>query len=243
VALAASLAGLRCLTYVPAAYHTRRLDEMTRYGAEIVRSEGDYEHAVLLSRQRAEKEDLYDANPGGKNTAMQIHAYAEIAYEIYDELHDAPAAVAVPVSNGTTLAGIHRGFVSLYRRGKTSHIPRLVAGSSARKNPIVRAFLKNLPRCEDIDPRRLRETTVNEPLINWHSYDGDHALAALRESGGWASDATDKEMLGQSRLLRAREGLHVLPASSSGLVALLARHKEERLRGDRYVVILTGRRE
>ena len=41
-----------------------------------------------------------------------------------------------------TLAGIHRGFLSLYRRGKTSRMPRIVAGSSFRKNPIVQAFLK-----------------------------------------------------------------------------------------------------
>lgn len=243
IALAASLARLRCFIYVPVTYHTRRLEEMSGCGAEIVRSDGDYERAVLLSRERAETDELYDANPGGANTAMQIRAYAEIAYEIYDELRDAPAAVSVPVSNGTTLAGIYRGFVSLYRRGKTSHVPRMIAGSSTRKNPIVRSFLKNLPRCEDLDPSRVRETSVNEPLINWHSYDGDHALVALRESGGWASDTSDREMLHHAKLLRSREGLHVLPASSSGLVALLARHREEALPGDRYVVILTGRRE
>ncbi len=243
IALAASLARLRCFIYVPVTYHTRRLEEMSRYGAEILRSDGDYENAVLLSRERAERYELYDANPGGANTAMQIRAYSEIASEIYDELRDAPAAVSVPVSNGTTLAGIYRGFVSLYRRGKTSHVPRMIAGSSTRKNPIVRSFLRNLPKCEDLDPARVRETTVNEPLINWHSYDGDHALSALRESGGFASDTSDKEMLSVAKLLRSREGLHVLPASSSGLVALLSRHKEQPLPGDRYVVILTGRRE
>ena len=46
------------------------------------------------------------------------------------------------VSNGTTLAGIHRGFVSLYRRGRTSRIPRMVAGSAFRKNPIVEAYVR-----------------------------------------------------------------------------------------------------
>ncbi len=122
--------------------------------------------------------ESYDANPGGANTTLQLQAYGEIAYEIYDELRDAPAAVAVPVSNGTTLAGIHKGFVSLYRRGKTSRIPRMVAGSSSGKNPIVRSFAKGLEICEDLDPARLRETAINEPLINWHSVDGEHALDA-----------------------------------------------------------------
>jgi threonine synthase len=173
---------------------------------------------------------------------LQLKAYGEIAYEIYDELRDAPAVVAVPVSNGTTLAGIHRGFLSLYRRGKTSRIPRIVAGSSHGKNPITRAFRKGLESCEDLEPARIRETAVNEPLINWHAIDGDLALDAIRGSGGWADDASDKSMLSWSRTLREREGLNVLPASTAGLMVLIERHKREALPGDRYVVVLTGRR-
>jgi threonine synthase len=242
VALAASVAGLRCTIHIPEAYHTKRVDEMVGYGAEIVRVKGDYERAVHVSRERAQKEDVYDANPGGANTPLQLAAYGEIAYELYDELRDAPAAVAVPVSNGTTLAGIYKGFLSLYRRGKTSRMPRLVAGSSAGKNPIVRAFLKNAPTCENLDPESIRETAVNEPLINWHSIDGDHALEAMRATSGWAANASDKGMLAYAKLLLDREGMSVLPASTAGLVALLERHKKEPLPGDRYVVVLTGRR-
>lgn len=242
VALAASMAGLRCLIYIPQGYHTKRVQEIEGFGAQIIRVPGDYEAAVKTSQERAEVDEIYDANPGGSNTALQLKAYGEIAYEIYDELRDAPAAVAVPVSNGTTLAGIYRGFLSLYRRGKTSKIPRMVAGSSHRKNPIINAFMKNSSRCEDLEPRRIRETAVNEPLINWHSIDGDHALEAVRLTNGWASNATDKAMLFYSRLLREREGLSVLPASTAGLIVLLDRHRKESLPGDRYVVILTGRR-
>jgi threonine synthase len=242
VALAASMAGLKCLIYIPHGYHTKRVQEIEGFGAQIIRVPGDYEAAVKTSQERAEVDEIYDANPGGSNTALQLKAYGEIAYEIYDELRDAPAAVAVPVSNGTTLAGIYRGFLSLYRRGKTSKIPRMVAGSSHRKNPIINAFMKNSSRCEDLEPRQIRETAVNEPLINWHSIDGDHALEAVRLTKGWASNATDKAMLFYSRLLREREGLSVLPASTAGLIVLLDRHRKESLPGDRYVVILTGRR-
>lgn len=242
LAFAASLAGLRCLIYIPEGYRTRRLEEMLAFGAEIVRTPGDYETAVVRSQERAEREELYDANPGGANTALQLRAYGEISREIYDELGDAPAAVAVPVSNGTTLAGIYRGFQSLYRRGKTSRMPRMVAGSSSGKNPIVRAFLKNLPTCEDLDPKVVRETAVNEPLINWHSYDGDVALEAIRRSQGWAGDASDREMMSFARLVRTKEGLEALPASTAGLAVLLDRHRTAPLPGDRYVAVLTGRR-
>ena len=242
VALATSLAGLKCIIYIPETYHTKRVQEMTEYGAEILRVPGDYEHAVVVSRERAEKDEIYDANPGGANTVQQLRAYGEIAYEIYDELRDAPAAVTVPVSNGTTLAGIYKGFISLYRRGKTSRIPRIVAGSSFGKNPIIQAYLKKLPQCDDLKPEQIRETVVNEPLINWHSMDGDYALEAVRNTKGWAGYASDKSMMLYSKLIREREGLSVLPASTAGLIALLEQHQKEALQNDRYVVILTGRK-
>jgi threonine synthase len=242
LALAASMAGLQCLIYIPEGYHTKRVQEMTDLGAQIVRAAGDYEQAVIISRQHAEAEEIYDANPGGANTALQMIAYGQMAYEIYDELRDAPAAVAVPVSNGSTLAGIYKGFLSLYRRGKTSRLPMMVAGSSHGKNPIIRAFLKNIPVCEDLKPEQIRETAVNEPLINWHSFDGDLALEAIRKSGGWSLYASDKSMLTYSRLLREKEGLSILPASTAGLSVLLERHGKEPLSGDRYVAILTGRK-
>ena len=242
MAFAASLAGVRCLVHIPEAYHARRAVEIEKLGAEIIKVQGDYENAVVVSREFAEKQEIYDANPGGANTALQLKAYGEIANEIYDELRDAPGYVGIPVSNGTTLAGIHKGFVSLYRRGKTSRIPRIIAGSSFGKNPIVHAYLKKIEHCADLKPEKIKETAVNEPLVNWQSIDGDQALDAIRTSQGWAAYASDKNMIGFSRFIREREGLNVLPASTAGLLALLSRHRKEALNNDRFVMILTGRK-
>jgi threonine synthase len=242
MALAASLAGLQCLIYLPEDYQTKRIKEMTDLGAQIVRVPGDYERAVELSQAHAERQEFYDANPGGNNTSLQLRAYGEIAYETYDELRDAPLILATPVSNGTTLAGIYKGFVSLYRRGKTSRIPQMVAGSSSRKNPIVWAFLHNSPNCVDLKPEQIHETKINEPLINWHSIDGDLALGVIRQSRGWAANASDKNMIAFSKMIREREGMHVLPASTAGLIALIEQHHREGLPNDRYVVVLTGKK-
>jgi len=242
ISLAASIAGIDCEIYIPDKYHTSRIKEIETNGARIIRVPGDYENAVTVSQQASNEKEYYDANAGGDNTLIQLKAYGEIANEIYDELRDAPAAIAMPVSNGTTLAGIYKGFLSLYRRGKTSKIPRIIAGSSFGKNPIIQAYLKNLPNCEDLSPDKIKETSVNEPLINWRSIDGDYALEAIRNTGGWAYYSSDKTMIGFSKMLREKEGLSVLPASTAGLVALLEKHKKEQLPNDRYVVVLTGRK-
>jgi threonine synthase len=241
ISLAASIAGLECVVVIPAGYHTRRTVEMEQLGASIQRHPGMYEDSVERSCALAVEHGWYDANPGGENELVQLKAYSEISAEIYDQLRDAPALVACPMSNGTTLAGVHRGFVSLHRRGKTSKIPRIVGGSAWRKNPIVTAFREGLDQCPTLNPDTLRETAVNEPLINWRSIDGDAALRAIRETGGHAGDATDTRMKKMASLLRQQQALYVLPASTAGLVALLDLHAASPLPSDRYVVVLTGR--
>ena len=242
LAFASSLAGIPCRIYIPRNYHTSREEEMRKWGAEIIRAGRDYEEAVLLSSREAQEREYYDANPGAANMDIQLKAYGEIAFEIYDELRDAPAAVAVPVSNGTTLAGIYKGFQTLYRRGKTSRIPRMIAGSSSGKNPIVSSFKKGFQSYQDLDPGRIKESLINEPLINWHSIDGTAAFHALKDSEGWACNVSDKTMTGLSGFIKTHEGLSVLPASTAGLSALIDLHNKSALPGDRYVAVLTGRR-
>ncbi|MEE4605942.1 MAG: threonine synthase, partial [Desulfobacteraceae bacterium] len=104
------------------------------------------------------------------------------------------------------------------------------------------AYLNNSESCEDLNPGKIRQTSVNEPLINWHSIDGDHALEAIRQTGGWAADASDKAMRKYTSLIRQKEGLQVLPASTAGLIALMTHHKKAPLSSDRFVVVLTGRK-
>jgi threonine synthase len=242
MALASKLAGIRCVIYIPETYHTKRISEMEENGAVVRRYQGSYEESVNFSIKEAINHEWYDANPGGNNTPLQLMSYSEIAYEIYDVLRDAPKIVAVPVSNGTLLAGIYRGFVSLHKRGKTSRIPLMIAASSTHKNPIIVSFQKKLKNCTDLVPEKIKETKINEPLINWHSFDGDEALYALRQSGGSAYNISDDKMSRLTRQLKEKEGLHVLPAATAGLAALMELNVKKALDPDRYVVIITGKK-
>jgi threonine synthase len=241
VALAADLAGLHCKIYIPASYHTDRIREMEELNASIIRLDGSYEDVVTASSALARDHEWYDANPGGANTPLQIQAYSQIALEIYDQLRDAPRYCAAPVSNGTLFAGIYRGFVNLYKKGKTSRIPRMVAGSSTHKNPIISSFLAGLDHCKNLSPNLIRETKYNEPLINWHSFDGEEALYALRQSEGRAFHISDQMLRRMSTYLLKKEGAKILPASTAGLIALLEIHKETPLEHDRFVAVLTAK--
>lgn len=242
ISFAAKIASLKAIVFIPEDYHTSRINEMRDLGAEVIRIPGDYENAIMHSQKIAIENEIYDANPGGTNTVLQLTAYGEIAYELYDELRDAPKVVAVPVSNGTLLAGLYKGFNSLYRRGKTSKIPSMIGGSSLNKNPIVNSFKLGKEYYEDLNPQKIKETKINEPLINWHSFDGEQALSAIYYSNGWAGYASDKKMVELSKLILNHEGINVLPASTAGLAALIDFSQKTTLKNDRFVAILTGRK-
>lgn len=241
MALAAELAGIKCKIYIPESYHTERVLEMEQLNAEIIRLPGSYEHVVTQSSKLAEEHGWYDANPGGTNTPLQISAYSQIALEIFEDLGDAPKYCAVPVSNGTLFAGIYRGFVNLYKRGKTSRIPKMIAASSSHKNPIIQSFLLRLDYCKDLKPENIKETRFNEPLINWHSFDGEEALYALRESEGEAFNISDKKLRDMTTLLHKKEGFRILPAATAGLIALLQLDEKLNFEPDRFVAVLTAK--
>ncbi|WP_276168704.1 pyridoxal-phosphate dependent enzyme [Zobellia alginiliquefaciens] len=241
VALAANLAGIACKIYIPESFHTDRIVEMELLGAEIIRKPGSYEDVVKESSELAKNNDWYDANPGGANTALQISAYSQIATEIFEDLGDAPKYCAVPVSNGTLFAGIYRGFVNLYKRGKTSRIPKMIAASSSKKNPIIQSFIQGLDYCKDLNPEIIKETKYNEPLINWHSFDGEEALYALKESDGEAYNISDRKLKDMTALLAKKEGFRILPASTAGLIALLELDEKMNFEPDRFVAVLTAK--
>ena len=227
MAYACRLAGLRCVAVVPEGCRAPQIRKIAELGATLVRVGSNYEDAVKWARALCLTRGLYDANPGGGHAAARLRGYRAIAAELYDELRDAPAAIALPVSNGTTLAGVHRGFVSLERRGRTCRVPRIIAGSGRCDNPIVAAFRTSV--------------RVEVAPVDGLAIDGQLALDAIWASGGWASGVSDRRMQELSRWLRLDQGLEVLPASTAGLAALLARHVHEALPPDCYVAILTGR--
>jgi threonine synthase len=238
IACAAARKGLKATLYVPGAYESDRAAEMHALGAQVVRTEGDYEAAVVESRAACAEDGAFDANPGGVSSPEQRGAFAALAREIVDHLGERLAALAVPVSNGTTLSGLYEAFVEL---GARNGLPRLLAGSTSGGNPIVAAHAAGFAQCRDLDPRALRVSPVNEPLVNWHAADGARALHAIEATGGWAAAADDGRLIELARLLEQDAGQRVLPAAAAGLAALLAPPPGQPALDGACVILVTAR--
>ncbi len=230
---------LDCVVFMPKNYSGSCTTQLNEYGAEIRRVEGGYEEAVMASRDYAKEEGWYDANPGNKNTPTSMVAYVDISDEIQEQLKETPASVSVPVGNGTTLAGIHLGFRLLWHKHRAKTIPRMIGASSKGNNAVIESFSIGLQEMVDLSPEDIDETVVNEPLLNWHSYDGQEALNAIYDTDGLAVGLTDEELLHYQRLLK-KEKVDALPASAAALGGLKRFLEENRLKGKHVVVLTSG---
>jgi threonine synthase len=242
VAWACSHNGIRPAVFVPSDYHTPRILEMEQLGARIIRVPGDYEAAVAASRDAAKEHGWYDANPGSVDQwEISRVGYGRIAHEIVQDLGRMPDTVSVAVSNGTTLAAIYDGFQQVARERNHARLPRMIGASTPRGNPIIHSWKIGSKTCIDLPPEQIRETTVNEPLVNWHSFDGQRALDAIRESNGFAAYASDAEMRRLTALTRSLEGINVMTASTAALVGLAKGVKDGLVGEGLHVAVLTGR--
>jgi threonine synthase len=236
--------GLATHIYIPQNYHLtkNRINYIKQANAYIHYLDGHYEDAVTFSSEIAENENYYNANPGNPRVKeVSFSAYSEISLEIYRTLRRVPDFIFCPVGNGTTITGIYLGFKNLYKDGKTTKIPKIVATSTKRGNPIIKSYKLKSKSVQDLSPDEIRESKINEPLTNWHSYDGQEALDAVYESNGFADYASDAKMIEFSRILREEQGLNALPAATSTLAVLSTLKKGTVILKGSYIAILTGR--
>ncbi|MFX1367287.1 MAG: pyridoxal-phosphate dependent enzyme [Promethearchaeota archaeon] len=244
LAYAAKLWHIPAHIFIPKGYHLPkdRLKRIQDTEAELHFEEGQYEDLVYLSGSLCEENGWYNANPGADGTTeIALNAYAEIAYEVFREMRRAPDFVFCPVGNGTTIAGAYLGFKNLVAAGKAMKVPRMVATSTRRGNAVVKSYKMRSRRVMDLGREEIKETRINEPLTNWHSFDGQEALDALYESDGFADYASEAKMIEFSRLLREEEGLNVLPAAASTLAVMSDLADSRVVVKGTFLAILTGR--
>ena len=228
----AAQAGLAAVVFVPARYRGAPLEAMQALGAQVVRTPGTYEDAVAASAALAAAERLYDANPTGVGGSASLLAYEAIADEIVGTLETFPDTVWVPAGNGTTLAGVARGFARLARAAGRPP-PRVCGVGSDGNTAVIASILAG--RVVLLDPAALRETPANEPLLNWRSAHAAEALGAVAATGGTGYAASDAELFAMAARLAA-DGIAATPAGAAGLAGLAATAPT----GGLHVVVLTA---
>ena len=121
-----------------------------------------------------------------------------VGYEIAEQLSwKRPAHLVCCMAGGSLLTKIGKAFDELALLGWIDGGPtRLYGAQAAGCNPIVAAVKDG---SGEIRPVKAR--TIARSLAIGNPADGYYAARAIRESGGWAEDVTDGEIVEGIRLL------------------------------------------
>ncbi len=225
----AARAGLTCVVVIPSGnIALGKLAQAMMHHARVLPIEGNFDCALKLVREIVEQDNLTLVNSVNPH---RIEGQKTAAFEIVDELGDAPdtLCVALPVGNAGNITAYWRGFSEYVRAGKVSRAPKMFGFQAAGADPIVRgAPIEN--------PQTIATAIRIGNPASWRG-----ALAARDESDGLIESVTDEEILAAYHLLAEREGIFCEPASAAGVAGILKLAREEHLpRGARIVCVLTG---
>jgi threonine synthase len=218
--------GLKTIVIVPKGRIAMgKLAQAIVYGAQIVALKGNFDQALQMVRALAQKYPVALVNSINPN---RIEGQKTAAFEIADELGDAPDYLFIPVGNAGNITAYWRGFVEYHRIGRASHTPKMMGFQAAGAAPIVRGRPVKRPK------------TIATAIRIGNPASWQKAVAARDESGGTIDSVTDDEIMEAYRLAATREGVFGEPASAASLAGLIKLAKGQDFSGKRVVCIVTG---
>jgi threonine synthase len=225
----AARAGLRARVYVPEAASGPKRSQIEAYGAELVAVAGARSNAAEAVQKEAYRGAAYASHafmPFG------LTGIATIAYEIVDQLGEAPGTVISPVGHGGLLYGMMRGFQSMSAAGIIMKEPYYLGVQSGACNPVVRAYRAHFGEIQE-EPSG---ETVAEGVKVSNPARGRAILSHIQSTGGKIMDIEDKRLL-QAYHDLARMGFYCEPTSALTYAAL---QQEMEVLPKPVVLVLTG---
>ena len=219
----AARAGLACVVLIPDGYIALgKLAQALVHGAKVVQVRGNFDRALALVRELAEREPVTVVN---SINPYRIEGQKTGAFEVVDILGDAPDVHCMPVGNAGNIVAYWKGYREYQDAGKVRHLPRMFGFQAAGAAPIVLGHPVEKPETIATAIR------IGNPA-SWYG-----ATAAASESGGLIGSVTDKEILEAYRFLAREESVFCEPASAAAVAGLL---KAGVPAGSTVVCILTG---
>ena len=236
VAAQAARQGLKTYILVPADLEPAKILNTQVYGATLVRIDGNYDHVNRLCSQIA---DRY--NWGFVNVNLRPY-YAEgsktVGFEIAEQLGwKLPDNIVCPMAGGSLITKIRKAFKELVALGLVEDKPVKFFGAQATGcSPISTAVKKGT---EAIEPQR--PNTIARSLAIGNPADGPYASRAIRESGGWAEDVSDIEIVSAIQELAETEGVFTETAGGVTTAVTARLYALGRIRPDELTVTcITG---
>jgi threonine synthase len=208
----AARAGLRARVFVPSYASGPKRKQIEAYGAVLEPIAGPRSQAAEAVQKAAEAGAVYASHA---HLPFGIPGIATIAYELVEQLGEAPGSVLAPAGHGSLLLGIAEGFAALQAAGIIQNRPRLVGVQARRCAPLWALATQG--------PSGLAWVTEGETVAEGvrvrQPLRGDELLAKVEASGG-RFVAVEEEHILPARDALALAGLYVEPTSALVWAAL-----------------------
>jgi threonine synthase len=220
-------AGMVCAVLVPdGKIAMGKLAQALVHGARLLQVNGNFDDCLTLARDLSE---LYPVALVNSVNPARIEGQKTASFEIVDQLGDAPDIHCLPVGNAGNITAYWKGYVEYALDTMSTRRPRMWGFQAAGSAPIVNNAPVKSP------------STIATAIRIGNPASWDQAVAAREESGGQIAAVTDREILRAYKLLAAREGVFVEPASAASVAGLIKSHAAGMLDpGQQIVCTVTG---
>ena len=236
VAAQAARGGFKAWIFIPADLEPAKILGTQVFGAELVRIAGSYDQVNRLCSQIAEERRW-----GFVNVNLRPY-YAEgsktVGFEIAEQLGwRLPDNMVVPMAGGSLITKIKKGFDELVKLGLVEEKPVKFFGAQATGcSPISTAV-----KAGEAEIQPQKPATIARSLAIGNPADGHYAIRAIAQSGGWAEDVSDAEVVEAIQLLAETEG--IFTETAGGVTVGVARKLYEQGRigpEETTVLCITG---
>src|SRR5580692_7714570 len=236
IAAQAAQQGFDACVFIPADLEPAKILNTAVYGARIVRINGNYDQVNRLCSQVADrfKWGLVNVNLRPYySEGSKTHGF-EIAEQLGWRL---PDNVVVPMAGGSLITKIAKAFKELVTLGWVEAKPVKFFGAQATGcSPIADGVKRNLARFEPQKPN-----TIARSLAIGNPADGPFAMKLIRESGGWAEDISDPEIVQAIKLLAESAGIFTETAGGVTVGVTQKLIQQGRIAADETTVVcITG---
>jgi threonine synthase len=206
----AARAGLRGAVIVPEGkIAIGKLAQALMHGARVVALQGNFDEALQIVRALAQRHPIELVN---SVNPYRIEGQKTAAFEVVEELGEAPGALAIPVGNAGNVTAYWRGFQELAE----------TEGESAGSSPVLYGFQAEgaaplVGGAPVADPETVASAIRIGNPARW-----EEAMAAFTASRGRVAAVSDEQILDAYRWLAASEGVFCEPASAASVAGLLA---------------------
>ncbi len=228
-----SKAGIESYVFCPDDTPEINIREIAFQGAHTFRANGLINDCGRIVGEGKNEMGWFDTST--LKEPYRIEGKKTMGLELAEQLNwELPDVILYPTGGGTGLIGMWKAFAELEAIGWiTSKRPRMVAVQAEGCAPIVKAFDEGKTHAEFWQNATTAAAGIRVPAAI-----GDFLiLNAIRESGGFATAVSDKDILETQACIAQQEGLLLCPEGAATAAALVKEIETGRIKQDEKIIL------